>query len=69
MLLFAREEEPSGLLSEGELAEQDGIECDDDSDGEPAGDAGAARAGKAVHDVLAAGEQKQRDEREGQGKA
>ena len=57
------------LEAEGELAEQDGVERDDDGDREPAGDAGAGRAGEAVHDVAAAGEQQQRDEREGQREA
>ena len=60
----------SGALgTEGELAEQNGVEDDDDGDGEPAGDACAARAGEGLHDVCAAGEQQQRDEREGQREA
>lgn len=54
------------LGAEGELAEQDCVQGEDDGDGEPSGDAGARRGAEAVHHVLPVGEQKQRDEREGQ---
>ena len=57
------------LRTERELAEQDGVESDNDGNREPAGDARAPCAGEAVHDVLAVGEQEQRYEREGQSEA
>src|ERR1039458_2304534 len=54
------------LAAKRELTEQDGVEGDDDGDRKPAGDAGVARAGEALHDVAAVDQQKQRDKSEGQ---
>ena len=59
----------AGLPAQCELAKQNRVQSEDDRHGEPAGDAGALHTGKTPHNVPAAGEQKQRNARDGQGKA
>lgn len=56
-------------MTEGELAEQDGVQRDDDRRGEPSGDAGSRRGAEGVHYVTPIGKDEQRDEREGQREA
>ena len=46
----------SNSLGESELADEDGVQGDDDGDDAPAGDTGATGAGEGLHHVDAAGE-------------
>ena len=54
--MVSMEEFNAGLPAKCELAKQNRVQSEDDRDGEPAGNAGAAHTGKAAHNVHAAGE-------------